>query len=73
MGAGAGLGRVAELRGHTAHPRRLRWTLRPVEQGLCSHMLAAQVLRRKGQVGSKGPLKPFQQGPGFNSGSLGSP
>lgn len=72
VGAGAGLGCVAELRGHAAHPRGLWWTLRPVEQGLCSHVLAAQVLQRKGHVGSKGPLKPFLQGPGFNSGSLGS-
>ena len=27
MGAGAGLGSIAELGGHAAHPRRLGWTL----------------------------------------------
>lgn len=50
VGTGAGLGRVAELGGHTAHPRRLWLTLRPVKQGLCGHVLATQVLQRKDWV-----------------------
>lgn len=50
VGTGAGLGRVAELRGHTAHPRRLWLTLCPVKQGLCGHVLATQVLQRKDWV-----------------------
>lgn len=59
--AGAGLGCIAELRGHTAHPRRLWWTLCPVEQGLCGHVLATQILKRKDHVGPNGPLKAFNR------------
>lgn len=50
MGTGAGLGRVTELGGDTAHPRRFWLTLCPVKQGLCGHVLATQVLQRKDWV-----------------------
>lgn len=61
VGAGAGLGRITELGGHTAHPRRLWWALCPVEQGLCGHVLAAQVLQRKDSEGCKGCLELFNK------------
>lgn len=61
VGTGAGLGRVTELGGHTAHPRRLWLTLCPVKQRLCGHVLATQVLQRKDWVSLRPLRTPLQR------------